>query len=235
VFQDPFASLNPVHSVRHHVVRALVCNGRAASEAASVLAEVGLDAGLLDATPSQLSGGQRQRVSIARALAVRPRLLLADEPTSMLDASVRAGVLAVLSERVRNHGTALLLVTHDLATARMVCNRAIVLYAGQVVEAGPADQVLSSASHPYTRLLRASVPLGCARTVGRPALPGATRTAAPPAGGCRFAHRCPEATALCRSTPPTLQPTGDGRSVRCHARATLPGTSSHHEPTSLSA
>ena len=222
IFQDPFASLNPIHPVRHHLERPLLRHGRVPREkvearALELLTMVGLQpaADFLDAYPAELSGGQRQRVAIARALAVEPRVLMADEPTSMLDASVRMGVLGVLQGLVRDSRIALLLITHDLATARLLCDRVVVLFGGRVVEDGPAEVILKSPAHPYTQALLAALPRGVARAAadGQPRLPS-------PAGGegCPFRSRCPEATTQCKASIPTLTPFSEGRRVRCFNR-----------------
>jgi oligopeptide/dipeptide ABC transporter ATP-binding protein len=222
VFQDPFASLNPIHPVRHHLERPLLRHhrvGKAQLEARALelLTLVGLSpaADFLDAYPTELSGGQRQRVAIARALAVEPRLLMADEPTSMLDASVRMGVLGVLQALVKDQRLGLLLITHDLATARLLCDRVVVLFGGRVVEDGPADQLLRAPSHPYTQALLAAIPRGDPR----PTEPQATRLPVPAGGeGCPFRSRCPEATTTCRASMPQLSTLADGRRVRCFNR-----------------
>jgi peptide/nickel transport system ATP-binding protein len=222
VFQDPFASLNPIHPVRHHLERPLLRHrrvDRAGLEAkvCSLLTMVGLSppSEFIDAFPNELSGGQRQRVAIARALAVEPRLLIADEPTSMLDASVRMGVLGVLQGLVKTQGLGLLLITHDLATARLLCDRVIVLFGGHVVEEGDAERLLSTPTHPYTRSLLAALPKG----VPRAAAPTQLRTEAPAAGpGCPFLHRCTEAIDVCRNKVPLLSPTAVGTQVRCFVR-----------------
>ncbi|MBK9519353.1 MAG: ABC transporter ATP-binding protein [Anaeromyxobacter sp.] len=187
VFQDPFASLNPVHTVAHHLERPLLRHGlaggaRSGSAAlrrrlAALLDTVGLTpAGdFLDRHPASLSGGQRQRVAIARALAVEPDLLVADEPTSMLDVSIRTGVLNLLARLKRERGLAVLLITHDLASARYLADRILVLQQGRVVEEGPSRALLAAPSHPYTRALLAAAahagPLGGAAAPPRPAGP----------------------------------------------------------------
>jgi ABC-type glutathione transport system ATPase component len=164
VFQDPFASLNPVHRVRHHLERPLLLHGRArpadvGARVVELLESVGLHpaADFIDRHPHALSGGQRQRVAVARALAAGPKVIVADEPTSMLDASTRVGVLDLLRRLTRERGIAILLITHDLATARHLADRVVVLAGGRVVEQGVTASVFATPSHPYTRqLLEAS-------------------------------------------------------------------------------
>ncbi|MDP1917661.1 MAG: ABC transporter ATP-binding protein [Myxococcales bacterium] len=224
IFQDPFASLNPIHPIRHHLERPLLRHQRVPKEklearALELLTMVGLQpaADFLDAYPTELSGGQRQRVAIARALAVEPRVLMADEPTSMLDASVRMGVLGVLQGLVKDSRIALLLITHDLATARLLCDRVIVLFSGRIVEDGPSDTLLTSPSHPYTQALLAALPRGVPRVVKEthPMLPSPAG-----GGGCPFRSRCPESTSQCKDTMPKLESLSEGRRVRCFNRDT---------------
>lgn len=220
VFQDPFGSLNPVHSVAHHLIRPLLRHGRAkASEAKArageLLRTVGLEPAddFIDRHPYELSGGQRQRVAIARALAVEPDLLVADEPTSMLDVSVRMGVLNLLSRLEQERQLAILLITHDLASARYLAGRILVLFRGRVVEDGPSAALVEDPAHPYTRALLASI-----ADVKGPA--SAQKLRAPLARdevekGCPFAPRCPDAHDPCREIDP-LPRTVDARRVRCH-------------------
>lgn len=163
VFQDPFASLNPYHSIRHHVERPLAVSGvvppdQVDAEVHRLLDKVQLDAGVVDRRPHELSGGQRQRVAIARALAPRPALLVADEPVSMLDVSLRMGVLSLLSDIQAEDGLGVLYITHDLATARYFSDEIIVLNQGRIVEHGSADDVILRPQHPYTRELREASP-----------------------------------------------------------------------------
>jgi peptide/nickel transport system ATP-binding protein len=165
VFQDPFSSLNPAHTVRHHIERPLrlhrpaLKRGERRAAMAALLARVKLDPELIAPKyPHELSGGQRQRISIARALAVDPEVIIADEPTSMLDVSVRLGILNLLNDMKRQLKLALLYITHDIATARYVADDIMVMYAGQIVEWGATESVLGNPQHPYTRLLLSAVP-----------------------------------------------------------------------------
>ncbi|SDL59337.1 ABC transporter ATP-binding protein [Microbacterium azadirachtae] len=164
VFQDPFASLNPYHSIRHHVERPLrldrvVPRDQVEAEVRRLLERVRLDPdAVMERRPHELSGGQRQRVAIARALASRPALLVADEPVSMLDVSIRLGVLNLLADLQREEGLGVLYITHDLATARHFSDEIMVLNQGRVVERGPADDVILRPRDPYTRELRAASP-----------------------------------------------------------------------------
>ena len=170
VFQDPFASLNPVHRVRHPLARPLLVHGRArpadvGARALELLESVGLHpaADFIDRHPHALSGGQRQRVAVARALAAGPKVIIADEPTSMLDASTRVSVLDLLRRLTRDRGIAILLITHDLATARHLADRIVVLAGGRVVEQGVTANVFTAPSHPYTRQLLGGEPRGARR------------------------------------------------------------------------
>ncbi|MGV8886038.1 MAG: ABC transporter ATP-binding protein [Microbacteriaceae bacterium] len=164
VFQDPFASLNPYHSVRYHIERPLRLDGVVAKdqvekEVRRLLDRVRLTpASIADRRPHELSGGQRQRVAIARALASRPTILVADEPVSMLDVSIRLGILTLLADLQREEGLGVLYITHDLATARHFSNEIIVLNQGRIVERGPADDVILRPTDPYTRALREASP-----------------------------------------------------------------------------
>jgi peptide/nickel transport system ATP-binding protein len=166
VFQDPFASLNPFHTIEHHIARPLRLHGRARStgqareQVEQLLERVSLSpaAEYLQRRPHELSGGQRQRIAIARALAPGAQVLIADEPVSMLDVSIRLGVLKLLHRLQREDGLAFLYITHDLATARYFADDILVLYKGRVVERGPADAVIGDPQHPYTQLLASAAP-----------------------------------------------------------------------------
>jgi peptide/nickel transport system ATP-binding protein len=226
VFQDPFASLNPVHSVRYHLARPLRIHQRArgrreiSAAVEALLSRVKLDpprqfAGKL---PHELSGGQRQRVAIARALAAGPSVLLADEPVSMLDVSIRIGVLNLLGELRDVEGLAILYVTHDIASARYFADTMTVMYAGRVVESGPSREVTDSPAHPYTQLL-----LDAAPDPERPAPPAtAARGSAPsliaPPSGCRFHPRCPHAMPVCSERQPPDISVGEGHVAACWLR-----------------
>jgi peptide/nickel transport system ATP-binding protein len=227
VFQDPFSSLNPVFRVSHGVLRALKLHrtelsaGERRAEAARVFDVVGLGAAMLDRYPHELSGGQRQRVGFAQALATRPRLILADEPVSMLDTSIRIGLLNLMVKLRDEEGVSILYITHDIASARYVADRLIVMYAGQVAEAGPIEDVLAAPRHPYTQLLLSAVPDPKAPPPGLEALAAASgeRGEPPkvidPKPGCRFQPRCPVAIEICRTVTPEPKPLGAGE-VACH-------------------
>ncbi len=215
IFQDPFGSLNPIHTVGHHIMRPLLRHGKAGGDPRATAIElcqtVGLEpaAELIDRYPDQLSGGQRQRVAIARALAVEPDLVVADEPTSMLDVSLRMDILRLLADLKTERRLAILLITHDLASARYLADRILVLYRGRIVEDGPCDQVVDQPRHPYTRALIAAI----AGVDGEVERQPATRPV--PAAGCPFTPRCPDAMERCESIDPSPVPV-DQRLVRCH-------------------
>ena len=216
VYQDPYESLDPRLTVRKAVEEPLLIHRAGGSKAER--AELVQDAlervelsppGLfLDRYPHELSGGQRQRVAIAAAIVLGPELLVADEPVSMLDVSVRAGVLALL-DRLRRDGLGVLMITHDLSTAAHFADRIAVMYLGRIVEEGPAASVVSDPQHPYTKALLSVVPRRDPRERTRPQIlrgeaPDAVRIPA----GCRFHPRCPIAIDDCRQIDPALEPAG---------------------------
>ena len=216
VFQDPFASLNPVHRIRHHLERPLKIHHLANGNADAVITELLRRVALKPAEtftpkfPHELSGGQRQRVAIARALAVKPRVLIADEPVSMLDVSIRLGVLNLLADLRDRENLAILYVTHDIASARYLADTIVVMYAGQLVEAAPSVSLTDNPAHPYTQLLLSAAP--DPDRAQQPVLAG--RGAPPsllaPPSGCRFHPRCPHAMDVCtRKAPPSITVAAD--------------------------
>jgi peptide/nickel transport system ATP-binding protein len=224
VFQDPFASLNPIKRIEHNLIRPLRLVGHGAGAALDrkveeLLESVGLPGSVefRKRFPHELSGGQRQRVSIARALASNPRILLADEPTSMLDVSIRANVQALLGSLQQDRGIALLYVTHDLRSARLVAPELAVMHSGRVVEQGPTGELLSRPAHPYTRSLLAALP-GSHVAPLPIASPAAWRAQT---GGCPLVKSCPNALEKCGRIVPSLEPGADSagspRRLRCHA------------------
>jgi peptide/nickel transport system ATP-binding protein len=228
IFQDPFDSLNPVKTVRHHIERSLrihkmVPSNEVDERVHELLRTVGLvpPHELATKYPHELSGGQRQRVALARVLAVEPKVVLADEPTSMLDVSIRIGILNLMTRLKEERGIAFLFVTHDLASARYIADDLLVMYAGQIVERGPVEEVLASPLHPYTRLLLAAVPdpakrLHADRIQERKGLAAA---AIDPPDGCRFVGRCPLAIDVCSHVTPALVEARPHQSARCHVTA----------------
>jgi len=225
IFQDPFGSLNPAKTVRAHLERPLRIHGIAGRRDAkarvdALLETVGLvpASTVADKYPHELSGGQRQRVAIARALAADPKVVIADEPISMLDVSIRIGILNLMRD-LKELEIAFLYVTHDLASARYIADDILVMYAGQIVEQGPVDEVLANPLHPYTRLLIASVPDGERNLEPIEIRKGTAAAAVDPAPGCRFVERCPLAIDVCRHETPQLVEAEPGRIARCHVTA----------------
>ncbi|UFN49816.1 ATP-binding cassette domain-containing protein [Roseomonas sp. OT10] len=228
VFQDPYASLDPRQRVRDVLCRPMRLHGladarEAPRRAAALLERVGLAPTALDRLPHEFSGGQRQRIAIARALSVQPEAIVCDEPVSALDVSVQAQVVNLLQGLQRETGVALLFISHDLAVVRHLAHRVAVMYAGRVVETGPAARLFDHPSHPYTRALLAAAPraeTGARRhapIAGEPPDP----TAPPP--GCRFASRCPEVRDVCRAGEhPPLRPLGGGHASACLFAEMLP-------------
>jgi peptide/nickel transport system ATP-binding protein len=227
VFQDPFSSLNPVHNVRYHLSRPLRIFGFARSssqvteQALALLERVSLTPAqqFLDKYPHELSGGQRQRVAIARALAVRPGVLLADEPVSMLDVSIRLDILNLLWSLKEEERLALLYITHDIASARYFTEDMTVMYAGQMVEGGPSDDLIQQPKHPYTQLLLSAAPDPDRLTAEGGVRPLPARGEIPslidPPSGCRFHPRCPHAMPVCKERFPGRTDLGGGRWTHC--------------------
>ena len=224
VFQDPFASLNPVHTVGYHLARPVrLHQGRGVDVDATVTAlleQVRLTpaAQFTGKYPHELSGGQRQRVAFARALAAQPSVLLADEPVSMLDVSIRLEMLNLLDDLRTRLSIALLYITHDIASARYFADEVLVMYAGQVVERGPAEELTQRPAHPYTQLLVASAPdpddLGSILKAGSNAA-ARTTGGGPAATGCPFSTRCPLAEDKCRVDNPVLVAITPARAAAC--------------------
>ena len=230
VFQDPATSLDPRMTIGDTVGEPLlargIARGRALAErVAALLAEVGLRPEHASRYPHQFSGGQRQRIVIARALALRPSLLVCDEPVSALDVSVRAQILNLLVELQTTLGMANLFVSHDLAVVRHVCDRVAVMYLGRLAELAPRDALFAAPRHPYTRALLLSVPEpdpAAQRAKPRVPLAGEIPSPAKPPSGCRFHTRCPMARAHCRETEPQWRRVGESL-VACHyAEETTP-------------
>ena len=222
IFQDPYASLNPVHSVRYTLGRPLklhkLARGDARAQVNALLERVGLSPAetYADKRSFELSGGQRQRVGIARALAAQPELILADEPTSALDVSIRLDVMNLMLDLKDEEGLSMLFITHDLAGARYMSDRVAVLYAGTLVEIGPAIEVIDRPQHPYTQLLKSAAPKPDAGLVpetieARGEVPD-LKTLPP---GCPFEPRCPYAMPECRDGLPRMYDIGAGHQARC--------------------
>jgi peptide/nickel transport system ATP-binding protein len=222
MFQDPYASLDPRMNIRRILAEPLTAKGgmsraERGRKIAGLAEEVGLSVDLLDRYPHELSGGQRQRVGLARALAPSPSLIVADEPVSALDVSVRSQILNLMTSLQAQHDLAYLMISHDLGVVRYVSRHIAVMYLGKIVESGPPDELFARPAHHYTRALIDSVPRpDPARPRARGAVRGELPSAADPPSGCRFRTRCPAAQDLCAEAEPPLRSFGDGHLAACH-------------------
>jgi peptide/nickel transport system ATP-binding protein len=225
VFQDPYSAINSSYRVSHGIMRAIKLHrpdldaSSRRAEAVRVMHAVGLEPAeaMLAKFPHELSGGQRQRIGFAQALVLRPKLILADEPVSMLDVSIRVGILNLMADLRRREGVSILYITHDLASARYIADRIIVMYAGHVVEVGPTEQLLSDPRHPYTKLLLSAVPdpqgnLDDSATVDA----GEPPKVVDPQPGCSFQPRCPYAIEQCMTVTPQLGEVAPNQLAACH-------------------
>ena len=221
VFQDPAATLNPVLTIGEQMALAVrahddVSEAAARERATTLLKRVGIPeaASRLDAYPHEFSGGMRQRVAIATALLHSPSLIIADEPTTALDVSIQAQILTEMRALARETGTALIWISHDLATVSSLADRVMVMYAGRIVESGPVATTLRAPRHPYTRGLLDSLPATAKPGEKLNQIPGTTPSLLSLPPGCPFAPRCPRADAMCATDPPTIEI--EGRVLRCH-------------------
>lgn len=225
VFQDPFGSLNPAHTIFHHLERPLQIHKKTSGKKATrdrvyeLLDTVGLGpaAEVAAKFPYELSGGQRQRVAFARALSVEPKVMLADEPVSMLDVSIRVGVLNLMKRLADESGLSFLYITHDIASARYISDHTNVMYAGRMVEGASSDELVHEPAHPYTKLLLSAVPnphagLRTAEAETRGEIPSLID----PPPGCPFAARCPHVMPVCREKMPGAVTISTDHWVRCH-------------------
>jgi oligopeptide/dipeptide ABC transporter ATP-binding protein len=224
VLPDPFSAFHPVFRISHGIMRNLALHRPDLSrderrrEAERVCEAVGLSPRMLTRFSYEMSGGERQRIGFAQALAVRPKLILADEPVSMLDVSIRAGVLNMMAGLRDREGVSVLYITHDLASARYVADRIVVMYAGHQVESGPTETVLSDPKHPYTQLLLSAVADPREKDAELSADTGEPPRVVNPSEGCRFRARCPLAIEKCGQVTPRLEPIGEVQ-VACHVAA----------------
>jgi oligopeptide/dipeptide ABC transporter ATP-binding protein len=242
VFQDPFAVFNPFYTVDHllavPIERFKLAKSKREAQAKmeEALNAVGLrPEDVLGRFPHQLSGGQRQRINVARALVLRPRLLVADEPVSMVDASLRANILETLRSLQKNYGVSIIYITHDLTTAYHIAKSIVVLYRGGVMEAGDVDTVIKHPQHPYTRLLIDSIPWpDLNRRWGETEIKAREGEEHDGAGGCRFRSRCPFAMAQC-ATPPPLFQLSQHQTASCYLYAERPQLAPERLPELLPA
>ncbi|HMK80257.1 MAG TPA: oligopeptide/dipeptide ABC transporter ATP-binding protein [Xanthobacteraceae bacterium] len=223
IFQDPYGALNPRHSVGEIIGQPLSVAGwsRAdiAARVAALMDQVALPREAARRYPHEFSGGQRQRIGIARALALRPKLIICDEPVSALDVSVRAQVINLLKDLQAATGIAYLFISHDLSVVEHVADRLLVMYLGRIVEGGRAREIWERPAHPYTRALLAAAPVAdpkLARSRARSVLEGELPSPLDPPPGCAFHTRCPLAQPRCRTERPPLRALPGGRSVACH-------------------
>lgn len=223
VFQDPYESINPRFTAYDTVVEPLRAQGlgrgpERAARVAAALDKAGLrpPETFFAKFPHELSGGERQRLAIARALVLEPRLLVADEPASMLDVSIRAGILNLLKRLSRELGLTILYISHDLSTTRYLCDRIIIMYRGVFVEIGDPEQVIDDPKHPYAQALRAAIPVPDPTVVRAHADPDVEEEVSFDPGACRYVALCPHAMALCRERPPALRTVAAGHQVACY-------------------
>jgi oligopeptide/dipeptide ABC transporter ATP-binding protein len=241
VFQDPFGSLDPSMPIGDvvaeplRVARSGLSSREVATQAASMLERVGIDAAAMRSYPGEFSGGQRQRIAIARALILEPEIVVCDEAVSALDVSVQAQVLNLLASLQREHGTSYVFISHNMAVVQHISDRVLVLYRGRVMETGPVEDVCGRPAHPYTRSLLSSVPVpdvavqrerrrvrSRASVDSHDAKQGVTTTAVEDGVGCPFAPRCPFAQEQCVTATPPLVDVGDGRQAACVRLGEIP-------------
>jgi len=224
IFQDPYASLNPRKRVAQIVggpleLHGIASGGEAKRQVQELLERVGLSPEHYNRFPHEFSGGQRQRIGIARALALRPKLIIADEPVSALDVSIQAQIINLLADLQDEFELTYVFVAHDLGVVRQVADRIAVMYVGKIVEIGPADDVYSNPIHPYTVSLLAAVPIPDPRANAareHVVLEGDVPSPANPPAACRFHTRCPRATEICSEIEPRLVDYGKGHWAACH-------------------
>jgi oligopeptide transport system ATP-binding protein len=223
IFQDPYASLNPRMSVHATLAEPLVVHGicgpsEVQGRVDELMRLVGLAPRFAQKYPHEFSGGQRQRIAIARALALKPKIIIADEPVSALDVSIQAQILNLLAELCRGMNLSLVFIAHDLSVVRHISDRVAVMYLGKIVELGPAEDVIDRPRHPYTRALVSAIPVpdpDIERSRQRIVLAGDPPSPINPPAGCAFHPRCPHAIGRCRESVPPLIPAGPAREAAC--------------------
>jgi oligopeptide/dipeptide ABC transporter ATP-binding protein len=228
IFQDPYSSLNPRKSIQGTLMEPLTIHRigsreERAKKVAELMEEVGLRPEFATRYPHEFSGGQRQRIGIARALALNPSLIIADEPVSALDVSIRSQVLNLLQELKERHGLTYLFISHDLSVVEHISDRVAVMYLGKIVEIGPKTAIYQQPAHPYTEALLSAVPVpDPTRKTARILLEGDVPSPIDPPSGCRFHPRCRLRIAICQDQEPLLQKLREGHQAACHVRAPAP-------------
>ena len=222
IFQDPLTSLNPLYSIAYQLVETIrthldLTAKQARKRALDLLQEVGIPAAeeRMDGYPHEFSGGMRQRIVIALALAAHPRLIIADEPTTALDVSIQAQIIAVLKRLCRDHHASIMLITHDMGVIAEAADRVAVMYAGRIAETGPVEEVIRRARHPYTSGLMGSIPQLKTRAERLSQIDGAMPRLTEIPGGCAFHPRCPHAFDRCRAQRPPVEVVAAGHDVAC--------------------
>ena len=229
VFQDPYSSLNPRRTIGRTLTEPMAVHGlgtaREILEAVrTVLAEVGMPIDAADKYPHEFSGGQRQRIGIARALVLRPELIVADEPVSALDVSIQAQILVLLRGLQQRHNLSFILISHDLGVVRHFCSTVSVMYLGRIVERGPVPAIFDEPLHPYTRALRNASPVPDPKAkVIMAKLEGEVASALSPPSGCHFHPRCPHVMEICRGVYPSWVQVAPDRGVACHLYPAVAG------------
>jgi oligopeptide/dipeptide ABC transporter ATP-binding protein len=220
IFQDPYSSLNPRMSVLDIVTEGMlqhgiITNSERETAAAELLEDVGLGADALYRYPHEFSGGQRQRISVARAISLKPKLIVCDEPVSALDVSVQAQVINLLMDLRDKHALSYLFISHDLSVVKHVADRLLVMYLGRIVEDGPTREVINNPIHPYTRALISAIPKIGSDDTERIVLSGDVPSPSSPPSGCHFHTRCPFANERCKDVTPELESVSEERRVAC--------------------
>jgi peptide/nickel transport system ATP-binding protein len=235
IFQDPYSSLNPRHSIGQIIgdpmrIQGIVTKGNEKAEVQDLMQRVGLNPEHYNRYPHEFSGGQRQRIGIARALSLRPSVIVADEPVSALDVSIQAQILNLLENLQKDLGLSFVFIAHDLSVVRHIADQVAVMYLGKIVEIGDSATVYSNPSHPYTKALLSAVPVAnpaMRHSDKRIRLVGDVPSPIDPPSGCRFRTRCWLATDLCAAQEPALTSDESGRAVACHFPLTTPVTMGH--------